>query len=248
MADTLGPGPSSAGPPLLSAEALSPGHGGVPACAPVTLRLGQGHAMALVGPNGAGKSTLLQTLVGLLEPLSGVVLFDGRAVDERQASFRRDVAAVLDDDAFFPSLTVREHLRLVAHGHGASEVEDVVAAELASFGLVDRADVLPTALSSGQRRRLALAAAFVRPARLMVLDEPERRLDADMRRALAARLADERCGGLAVLFATHDATFVETVADHALLLGDDDCRMLPPVSAATGSIAPGTVESPAVGP
>ena len=216
---------------LLSAEAVSPGHGGVPVCAPVTVRLAPGRALALVGPNGAGKSTLLQTLVGLLAPLSGRVFFDGGPVDERQSSFRRDVATVLDDDAFFPSLTAREHLRLVASGHGVAAVEDVVTRELASFGLEERADALPSALSSGQRRRLALAAAFVRPARLMVLDEPERRLDDEMRRALADRLAHEKQGGLAVLFASHDATFVHTVAGDTLLLGDDACRLLPAGSA-----------------
>jgi ABC-type multidrug transport system ATPase subunit len=208
----------------------------------VTVRLAPGRALALIGPNGAGKSTLLQTLVGLLEPLSGAVFFDGRAVDEREASFRRNVAAVLDDDAFFPSLTGREHLRLVAHGHGVTDVEDVVARELESFGLVDRADVLPSALSSGQRRRLALAAAFVRPARLMVLDEPERRLDAEMRETLAHRLAGAKQDGLAVLFASHDATFVQTVGGDALLLGDDECRLVPAHAAAANGTAPGTGE------
>jgi ABC-type multidrug transport system ATPase subunit len=225
MADAHGTGP------LLSAEAVSPGHGGVPVCAPVTVELWAGRALALVGPNGAGKSTLLHTLVGLLDPVAGTVHVDGRAVDERQASFRRDVAAVLDDDAFFPSLTAREHLRLTARGHGVVPVEDVVTAELAAFGLVDRADALPSALSSGQRRRLALAAAFVRPARLLVLDEPERRLDAAMRATLAARLSQARDDGLAVLFASHDAAFVQTVADDALVLGDDECRVLPPAIA-----------------
>ena len=171
------------------------------------------------------------------------MVFDGRPVDEREASFRRDVATVLDDDAFFPSLTVREHLRLVASGHGVADIEDVVTRELAAFGLVDRADALPSALSSGQRRRLALAAAFVRPARLIVLDEPERRLDAEMRRTVADRLAREKRGGLAVLFASHDATFVQTVAGDALLLGDDECRLLPPGQAtATAGGIPRTGE------
>src|SRR3954452_8153533 len=214
--------------PLVSADDLVVGHDGVAACAPVTLRLAPGSAMALIGPNGAGKSTLLQTLVGLLAPLDGAVCFDGEPVDERLASFRRDVAPVLDDDAFFPSLTGREHLLLTARGHGAVDAEETVARELATFGIEDRADALPTKLSSGQRRRLALAAAFVRPARLMVLDEPERRLDTEMRQDLADRLVAGRDAGLAVLFASHDAAFVQTVADRALLLGDDECRLLPP--------------------
>src|SRR4051795_5595853 len=192
----------SAPGPLLTAEALVVGHGDVPACAPVTFTLSPGTALALVGPNGAGKSTLLQTLVGLLPPLEGTVLFDGREVDERQASFRRDVAQVLDDDAFFPSLTAREHLLLTARGHGVDAAEAAVDAELVAFGIEDRAAALPTKLSSGQRRRLALAAAFVRPARLMVLDEPERRLDTEMRQDLADRLVAGRDDGLAVLFAS----------------------------------------------
>jgi ABC-2 type transport system ATP-binding protein len=68
---------------LLSATDLSVGYGGEPVCAPVTLSVEAGSAVALVGPNGAGKSTVLQTLVGLLPPLAGTVRFAGRAVDER---------------------------------------------------------------------------------------------------------------------------------------------------------------------
>jgi ABC-type multidrug transport system ATPase subunit len=219
---------AAAAPLLLSTRDLVVGHEGVQACAPVTVGLPPAAALALIGPNGVGKSTVLHTLVGLLTPISGQVVFEGEPVDERRSSFRRDVAQVLDDDAFFPSLTAREHLLLTARGHGVVDAEAAVDAELAGFGIEDRAGALPTKLSSGQRRRLALAAAFVRPARLMVLDEPERRLDADIRQALAKRLAAARDDGLAVLFASHDAAFVQTVADQALLLGDAECRLLPP--------------------
>ena len=222
-------------PDLLVAEDLSVGHGTAPVCAPVDLRLAAGRAVAVVGPNGSGKSTLLRTLVGLLEPLDGTVAFAGAPVDERSAAFRRDVAAVLDDDAFFVSLTGREHLLLAARGHGVAAAEEVVDAEVEAFGLGERADALPSELSSGQRRRLALAAAFVRPARLLVLDEPERRLDAGMRARLAARLA-LRDAGTAVLLASHDAGVVATVADEVLVVGDDACRLLAPAEAA-GRIA-----------
>jgi len=216
---------------VLSAADLVVGRDGVPACAPVTLAVLPGSAWALIGPNGVGKSTLLHTLVGLLPPLAGAPLFDGEPVDERQAAFRRDVAQVLDDDAFFPSLTGREHLLLTARGHGVGAADDVVAAELAAFGIEHRAAVLPSRPSSGQRGRLALAAAFVRPARLLVLDEPERRLDTDMRATLADRVAAARDEGMAVLFASHDAAFVGTVADQALLLSDEECVLLPAAEA-----------------
>jgi ABC-type multidrug transport system ATPase subunit len=219
-------------PGLLRAEDLLVGHATTPVCAPVDVVLEPGHALGLVGANGAGKSTLLQTLVGLLPPLAGSVAFAGREVDERRADFRRDVASVLDDDAFFPSLTGREHLLLVARGHGVRDPEAVVDAEVAAFGLADRVDALPWQLSSGQRRRLALAAAFIRPARLVVLDEPERRLDAGMRARLAERLARHRDAGVALVFACHDADFLRAVADDVLLLDDEACVLLDPSAAA----------------
>jgi ABC-type multidrug transport system ATPase subunit len=224
---------------LVRTAGLLVGHGETPACAPVDLAVAAGEALALIGPNGAGKSTLLQTVVGLLPPLAGEVEVDGRPVDERRADFRRDVAAVLDDDAFFPSLTVEEHLLLTARGHGVADTERVVADEVDAFGLADRADALPTALSSGQRRRLALAAAFVRPARLLVLDEPERRLDAAMRTRLAGRLAARRDAGAALLLATHDAVFLEAVAGSALLVAEDACRSVAPEQAAAAMAAGG---------
>jgi len=85
---------------------------------------------------------------------------------------------------------------------------------------------LPTALSSGQRRRLLLAAGFVRPRTLLVLDEPEQRLDLRMRQALAERLVAEKEAGGAVLFATHDAELVRTVADRAVYVDDDSSPLL----------------------
>ncbi|GAA4731605.1 ABC transporter ATP-binding protein [Modestobacter marinus] len=216
---------------LLAAEELSVGYGDEPVCAPVTVSVEPGTAVALVGPNGAGKSTVLQTMVGLLPPLAGTVRFAGGPVDERDAGFRRAVAGVLDDDAFFPSLTGAEHLLLTARAHGVTGAEQVVDAELAAFGLTDRAGALPSALSSGQRRRLALAGALVRPADLLVLDEPERRLDTAMRRALADRLAALVDAGGAVLFASHDPTFVGTLADRVLVVGEDECPVVAPEDA-----------------
>ena len=216
---------------LLVAHELTVGYGSDPVCAPVTVSVEEGTALGVVGPNGAGKSTVLQTLVGLLPPLGGSVAFDGRDVDEREAPFRRDVATVLDEDAFFPSLTGTEHLLLTARGHGVPDAEEVVAAEVEEFGLTERAGALPSALSSGQRRRLALAAVFVRPARLLVLDEPERRLDGRMRRRLAGRLREEVADGLTVVFASHDPDFLATLARRVLVVGDDACRVTGPAEA-----------------
>ncbi|WP_182112511.1 MULTISPECIES: ABC transporter ATP-binding protein [unclassified Actinotalea] len=212
---------------LVNASRLEVGWTDHPVCAPVDLRLAGGEVLALVGPNGTGKSTVLRAVLGLLEPLAGELRVLGEEVDERRAEFRAAVAAVLDDDAWFPGLTVREHLLLTAAGHGVTSTTTAVDAVLDVFGIGDVQDAIPTALSSGQRRRLLLAAAFVRPRRLLVLDEPEARLDTSMRRRLADLLAAEAASGTGVLLATHDPVLLTSLGADAVLIGDERCRRVP---------------------
>lgn len=218
--------------PVIRVDDLVLSYGGEPVCAPVSFTLAAGRALALVGANGSGKSTVLRAVLGLLEPVSGSLSVLGREVDEREASFRAQVSSVLDDDAYFPALTVGEHLLLTARGHGLAQAEARVAELLADFGLTDHANVLPVALSSGQRRRLLLAAGFARPRQLLVLDEPEQRLDQRMRAALAARLRAETDAGGAVLLATHDPELLEAVAHRAVLVADDASLRLSVAAAA----------------
>lgn len=218
-------------PPVVLRD-VSVGYGGEPVCAPVSFELAAGGAVALVGANGSGKSTVLRAVLGLLVPTAGTVEVLGRPVDERSVRHRREVAGVLDDDAYFPALTVAEHLYLTARGHGVLGAHDVVAELLDEFGLAEHARALPVTLSSGQRRRLLLAAGFVRPRSLLVLDEPEQRLDRRMRDRLAARLRDERSAGGAVLLATHDPELVAEVCDSAVHVGEAVSEVVDPDEAA----------------
>lgn len=218
--------------PVVRARDLVVGYGGSPVCAPVSFTLAPGRAVALVGANGSGKSTVLRAVIGLLEPAGGLLEVLGEPVDERSAEFRARVAPVLDDDAYFPALTVSEHLYLTARGHGVRDADDVVAGLLDEFGLAGHARSLPVALSSGQRRRLLLAAGFVRPRSLLVLDEPEQRLDRAMRDRLARRLVAEKEAGGAVLLATHDPDLVLAVADRGVHVADEATRVLSPSDAA----------------
>lgn len=218
--------------PVVRAHGLQVGYGAAPVCAPVSFTLEAGGALALVGANGSGKSTVLKAVLGLLDPVAGELEVLGRPVDEREVWFRREVSSVLDDDAYFPALTVSEHLYLTARGHGVLGAKDEVGDLLTEFGLEDHARATPVSLSSGQRRRLLLAAGFARPRSLLVLDEPEQRLDQRMRARLAARLRDEREAGGAVLLATHDPELVAAVCTHAVHVADDVSRELAPEQAA----------------
>ncbi|GAA0912553.1 heme ABC exporter ATP-binding protein CcmA [Virgisporangium aurantiacum] len=202
---------------MLEVRGLSRWFGELRVLSTVDLHVAAGTATAVVGPNGSGKTTLLRCVAGLDRPDEGEVRLDGRPVDETDPRVRAAVAGVLDDVDFFPDLSVVEHLELLAFAHGAPDPA-TVAEVLDALGLTPARDQLPATLSSGQRRRLALASCFVRPRRLLLLDEPEQRLDTAGRTWLAERLNAEKAAGRAVLLASHDPLLVDTVADHTLTL------------------------------
>ena len=206
-------------PPLLRVRGLRRKFGDVEVVNGLDFDVRAGKAVALTGRNGSGKSTVLRCVTGADRPTAGTVELDGVPVDERSPRIRRDLAVVMDDLDFFPDLSVVEHLDLFAQAHRVADVEAMVDAVLAEVGLVPQSAQLPGTLSSGQRRRLALASAFVRPRRLLVLDEPEQRLDRAGLEWLAGRLADEKSTGLGVLLASHDESLVNTVVDDVVHLG-----------------------------
>jgi ABC-2 type transport system ATP-binding protein len=206
--------------PLLRVRGLTRRFGDVDVVKGLDLDIKKGTALALLGRNGAGKSTVLRCITAADRPTSGTVELNGVKVDERSPQIRRDMAVVMDDLDFFPDLSVVEHLDLFARAHDVPDAEEVVNAVLAEVRLVPQSAQLPGTLSSGQRRRLALASAFVRPRRLLVLDEPEQRLDAAGMEWLVDRLRREKASGLGILLASHDSSLVEAVADRVLNLDD----------------------------
>jgi ABC-type multidrug transport system ATPase subunit len=184
-----------------------------------SLEVRTGEAIALTGRNGAGKSTLLRCLVGADRPDEGTIEVLGNKMSETSPQIRRDVATVIDDLDFFPDLSVVEHLDLLARAHGIADPDATVDEVLEEVQLVPQSGQLPGTLSSGQRRRLALATAFVRPRKLLIMDEPEQRLDTEGVAWLAGKLKAERAQGLAIVFASHEPTLVESVATRVVELG-----------------------------
>jgi ABC-2 type transport system ATP-binding protein len=204
---------------LLEVRALTRRFGEAVVLAGIDLDLDHGEAVALTGPNGSGKTTLLRCVVGSDVPTAGTVRLAGDPLDERSPAVRRRVAGVLDDLGWFPDLSAVEHLDLIARAHGVGDAETVVDGLLHELGLMEVSGQLPGSLSSGQRRRLALASALVRPRELLVLDEPEQRLDTAGLAWLTRRLLDLKQDGTAILFASHAPALVEAIADRTLALG-----------------------------
>lgn len=187
----------------------------------VDLTVAGSEVVAVTGINGAGKSTLLRCLAGLHRPSAGTVTVLGEPPRD-DATFWRAVAFVADLPTWYPGLTVREHLELVRLTHEPVRGWCVPADELIdAFGLSARADAVPLNLSSGQRQRLSLAAALVRPSRLLLLDEPEQSLDAGFRQELAGLLSTGYAAhGGTVVMAAHDLDFVAAAGSRRVLVAD----------------------------
>lgn len=186
--------------------------------APTDVRVEAGTALAVRGRNGSGKTTLLRILSGRLRPSSGAALMGGRAIDDRDRGVRRAVSALIGTPAFAPDLTVREHLRYISTtwgviGPAADEAADELLDALQIASLARR---FVTELSSGQSQLFAIATALVRPFDVLILDEPEQRLDAERRRLVADRILLAKAAGAAIVFASHDAWLIEQIADEAI--------------------------------
>jgi ABC-2 type transport system ATP-binding protein len=208
-------------PPLLALTGVSRSYGDRLALCPVDLMLAPGQCTAVLGVNGSGKTTLLRIAAGRDTPTTGQVRYAGRSLNEDDPVARTEIAVVGEMVSAYPDLTVREHLQLVAVAHGAGAgAEDLVDRALAECRLEDHDDSLPGSLSSGQLQALHLAAVLVRPRRLMILDEPEQRLDPGARQWLAGLLRAEKQAGAALLIATHHTELAASVADHVLVFHD----------------------------
>jgi ABC-2 type transport system ATP-binding protein len=205
--------------PILRARGMTKSFGARTVLADVDITVSPGEAVAVTGPNGSGKTTLLRCASGLELPSAGTIDVAGVPLREHDLDARRRIAAVLDDVEFFVDVPVVEHLALLLLAHGDRDPDVRAATLLDEAGLSEIAMQLPVGLSSGQRRRLALLTCFARPRLLVVLDEPEQRLDDTGRRWLVRRLQREKELGHGVLLATHDRQLTRDVADRIVELG-----------------------------
>lgn len=165
----------------------------------LSFRLETGGALVLRGPNGSGKSSLLRLLAGLARPTTGVIAWNGEDVAADRAAHRARLAYVGHADAVKSALTAAENLAFWSGLRGEGDV----AAALARLGLARHAQVAARFLSSGERRRLALALLAAGPADLWLLDEPTVGLDTASLAALEALIAEHRQRGGMVALSTH---------------------------------------------
>ena len=150
----------------------------------ISFTLIAGHTKIILGASGSGKSTILKLILGLLKPDSGVVWVNGERVDRmsehQMMAVRADLGMVFQEGALFDSLTVAENVGYKLYEETqmpAGEVRTRVEEILGFIGLGEYIDRMPSALSGGQRRRVAIARAMASKPRLLLYDEPTTGID-----------------------------------------------------------------------
>jgi putative ABC transport system ATP-binding protein len=205
----------------------------------VSFQVASGKAVAVTGPSGSGKSTLMSALAGFGRPaggrttsmsaeiaqLRGRIIFDGVDVVQlrgrRHREFlRRSCAFAPQCDLLMPELTVGENLDVLRPWSSTRRSFDgVVARALERTGMTGRAGDLVGLLSGGERSRVALARVLLRPAALVLLDEPTAALDPAAREAVLDVLGELRAQGATLVIATHDLAVAAWTDDRVDLTG-----------------------------
>jgi ABC-2 type transport system ATP-binding protein len=213
---------SAGAPAPLVTRGLGRAYGRLVALDELSLTVAAGECVALIGVNGSGKSTAVRLIAGLLTPSRGAVQICGldpyREPEAERA--RAALAVVPDAPLLYEDLSVRQHLELVAMAHGVSDelIDGRIDAVLDGLELTARGSYLPRELSRGMRQKAQLACALIRPAALLVLDEPVVGLDPPSQSRLRELLLAAKADGTGVLMTTHQLRFADGVADRGVVL------------------------------
>jgi phospholipid/cholesterol/gamma-HCH transport system ATP-binding protein len=186
----------------------------------------EGETFAILGPSGVGKTVTLTLAVGLLKPDSGRIIVDGEDIThmtERElAPVRRKMQLVFQSGALFDSLTVWENVAfpLTDLGHTDNAIEQQVQEYLKLVEIEGLADLMPSELSTGMKRAVAIARAVAAQPKAILYDEPTTMVDPLMSQTINNLIRKmQRQLGLTQMVVTHDiANCAEKVADHVALL------------------------------
>jgi phospholipid/cholesterol/gamma-HCH transport system ATP-binding protein len=193
----------------------------------IDLAIERGKTVAVIGESGCGKTVLLKTLIGLVQPTQGEVVFDERVLgklNERELTdLRTRFGYVFQNAALFDSMTIRENVLfpLRQHGRGSeAEFAQIVRARLAEVGLNESVlEKKPAELSGGMRKRVGLARALVMSPEVLLYDEPTTGLDPIMSDVINELILRTRSRyPVTSIVVTHDMRTAQKVADRVVMV------------------------------
>ena len=206
---------------MLSVRNLNPYYGGAHILANVSLEIGAGEVVVLLGRNGAGKSTTLKSIMGLVPPRSGAIVFDGSRIDNRP-SFeiaRLGIGYVPEDRRIFTDLAVGENLEVGRQPARANAPEWTPEELFALFpNLREMRNRSAASMSGGEQQMLTIARTLMGNPRLLLLDEPSEGLAPVIIEQMARTIVTLKLQGLTVLLSEQNLHFAQQVADRAYII------------------------------
>ncbi len=201
--------------PVVQTFGLTKEFGGRIAVDSLDIEIHEGEVFGLLGPNGSGKSTTVAMLLGLARPTSGTIKILGKDLRENRWEILQHVGAIIEQPAFYPYLSGRDNLHVLARPLG---IEERIPEVIERVALTERAGDAYHTYSLGMKQRLGIASTLLRDPRLIVLDEPTNGLDPAGTREVRALIQQLATEGRSVLLCSHLLHEVELVCDRAAIL------------------------------
>ncbi len=207
---------------MLFVDQCSTNYGSIKALKGVTIEVEQGEIATLIGANGAGKTTLLKTIVGLLAPASGKIVFDGRDITHQPPHqiVKAGISVVPEGRRIFPRMTVLENLELGAYLNRKSEeaAADLAAVYAMFPKLSERRRQVAGTLSGGEQQMLAIGRALMSRPRLLLLDEPSMGLAPIIVEEIFGIIKTINAQGMTILLVEQNAHMALSLASRGYVL------------------------------
>lgn len=205
---------------MIDIDRLEKHYGGLRAVDGLSLRVVAGEVYALLGPNGAGKTSALRCVAGLIGPTAGRVTIAGHDVARDRSSALKALGYLPSATGVYERLTAQEALQFAGRLHGlrGERLDEMVRRATVAFGLQRFLRQRCGTLSTGERRRMALARSLVHDPPAIVLDEPTLGLDVVAATAVYTFIRKAKEAGKAILLSTHRMEEVQLLADRVGIL------------------------------
>ena len=196
------------------------------------LQLNEGENIVVLGKSGSGKSVLIKCIIGLIKPNSGSIKVFGEEVTDLSHDnldkMRVKVGFLFQSNALYDSMTVRENLEFPLRRHwvqkGKENVNDLIIEALKNVGLAETIDMMPSELSGGMRKRIALARTLILKPKIILYDEPTSGLDPITGKEISRLMLDiQKKYNTSSIIISHDMNCVKITSNRIIMLIDGCC-------------------------